>query len=173
MTTHIHKRCGQCGIEYAFQGSGYGCNRPENDSIYCPSCKTVINEALAKVPRRWEMRMQNISELGDRFAAVTPERVREWEAADERRRELAPYRFIARRVFSPLFNLETGETTSTIEVKGRDGHDPNILRRGCPPEYVGITFRMTWWNQKPEDCTIEVPMEYDLREGRFTGQLWQ
>ena len=175
MTRRIGKRCGHCGIPYTFQASGPG-SPPDNDGIYCPGCKTTrdaaLREAFGKIPRLFEMRMLNIVALGTRFEDITPEQLKVWDAEEDAAKRARGDQVFARRVFAPLFNLETGDSTHTIEVKGRS-EKPGVITRERPPEYVGVPFRLTYWKQRPQDFTIEVPMEYDLREGRFTDRIWR
>jgi hypothetical protein len=159
MTT---KRCGQCGDEYTYQGSGYGCNRPENDATYCPSCKTVINEALAKIPRRFECRYRDVQEMDKFKDHVTLEMLIEWERADMERRKTELW---GQRIWPALYNIETGDSQNTREIVGR----PPAL--GGVPNFNGIRFRLSTWKKNPE-VTIEVPMEYDLLENKFTGHAW-
>jgi hypothetical protein len=179
MTTHIGKRCGHCGQAYSFQGSGDGCQRPENDATYCPGCKVVrdaaLREAFSKVPRIYEARSRDIKELGDRFKDVTLEKLLAWEAEDERIKQSSDSSWVrnVRRVFVPLFNIQTGDSTTTRDIRGRSegnpAFDPIKMRY---PEYVGVTFRLTTWRVSPE-WTAEVQMEWDLREGRFTDRIWR
>lgn len=179
MTTHLNKRCGHCGLHYVFQGSGAGCGRPENDATYCPCCKVIRDEALhaafAKVPRIFEGRWQDIKELGDRFKDVTLEKLQAWEAEDERIKQSSdsPWVRNVRRVFSPLFNVKTGDSTNTREVRGRSegnpAFDPIKMKY---PEYVGVTFRLTTWRVSPE-YDVQVEMEWNLREDRYTGRIWR
>jgi hypothetical protein len=50
MTTHRLTRCKHCNKKYAYQGSGEGCFREDNDKRYCPSCMKRINKVLKKIP---------------------------------------------------------------------------------------------------------------------------
>lgn len=154
-------RCSRCGVRYLYQASGDGCGRPENDSVHCPSCKTVINEALKTVPRLFECRYQNVLET-ERFKDVTLDMLREWQQADES---------IARRIWPGLVDMVTGDAQDIREIRGR-GTGPEGGWVSSAHPYQGIGFRLTTWRQK-DDYTIEVPMEWDLREGRFTGRLWR
>jgi hypothetical protein len=47
----IPHTCHNCYSNYGYQASGDGCQRPENDGIYCPQCKLNILEALSRVPK--------------------------------------------------------------------------------------------------------------------------
>lgn len=63
-----------------------------------------------------------------------------------------------RRIFSPLFNLETGDSQSAREVRGQGS-------------YSMYRFKVTTWKQSSEH-SIEIPMEYDLLAKKFTGNTW-
>lgn len=154
MTTHRVTRCAHCGSEYEFQASGPGCHDPFNDGTWCPVCKRVIAQALAKVPRLYECRYRDIKEMPDRFPDVTLEQVLEWE-----RENLAPRaegRIVAQRIFAPLFNLKTGDAQNVREVRA-----PN-----------GQRFMLATWSQSP-DYEIKVPWEFDLQKGCWTNHPWR
>lgn len=153
MTTQSYHRCATCGNEYLYQGSGHGCNRPKNSSTWCPSCKGVVDAALSMVPRLFECRYRNVLEM-EHFKHVTLEMIKVWETTPTSGIQV-------RRVWPGLFNLKTGDQMSIREVVGRDGAYP----------VKGARFRVSTWDNDPE-YTIEVPMEYDLKNERFTGHQW-
>jgi hypothetical protein len=159
MTTQSYKRCGKCGAQYIYTGSGHGCLKPLNNSTWCPDCTRVVNAALANIPRKFEGRWTPIAEV-PHLAGVTPEHIRAWEEAAHREAEerQAAGQIVARRVFSPLFNLQTGDSQNVREVRGRD-------------EFQGHTFKVASWRQAG-GIEIEVNMEYDLQNNRYTGHEW-
>lgn len=166
--THTKKRCGHCGVRYLYQGSGHGCNNPTNDPHHCPDCKQVILDALAQVPRRYEVRRRKISEI-PQFAGITLDTVLDWEHRDKERQRAEIARKEARgeftfplplqRIFPGLFDLETGDVMSIRQVPGFD-------------EFQGYSFQLSIWKQKP-DYEIRIEAEYDLVHDKYTGALWK
>lgn len=55
-----YRMCRHCGCRYTYQASGYPV-RPHNNSDYCPECYAVIEEALSKIPVRYENRFKELS----------------------------------------------------------------------------------------------------------------
>lgn len=163
MTTQAYHRCAQCGDQYTYQGSGPGCGRAENDPKWCPICKGIVDRALADVPRLFECRYRPTSEVKG-FEALTMEMLKEWETKPD------PFHTrldgtnppIARRIWPGLYNLETGDSQNIYEVQAWTN---------APYPYRSRRFRVSTWRQDPE-FAIELAMEYDLREGRFTGRHW-
>jgi len=157
MTSEAYHRCAQCGIEYVYQKSGHGCGRATNDATWCPDCKEAVNAALQARPRLFECRHRNIMELSERFPDLSVGTLLDWESQPA---EPPPTLFGApiRRVFAPLFNLETGDSQTIREIRGQG-------------QYASVRFRLTTWRLCTE-VIIEVPMEYNLVEQRFTGHEW-
>jgi hypothetical protein len=157
---HIYKRCTHCGIRYEYQQSGAGCERPENDNRYCPSCKGVYGEALrqvfAKVPRRYEGRYRNVKEVS-KYADVDLKTILRWEQSMRTPKDET--RIPIQRIWPGLYNLETGDTMTIREIVAQDGN------------HKGQRFRLNLWEQTQEH-EIKIEMEYDLVEGRFTGACW-
>jgi hypothetical protein len=157
MTTRSSKRCSHCGEPYIYTGSGAGCMDPTNSETYCPGCKTVHDEALRKafgdVPRHFEMRYQNVSEI-PALSWVTLNHVLAWESAPG----VQP---MARRIWVGLHDLKTGDSQNVREVVPHTDH----------AAINGLKFKVSTWRQDP-DHSIEVQREYDLVEGRFTGHPW-
>lgn len=120
----------------------------------CPDCKEAVNAALSTRTRFFECRYRNITELPERFPDITIENLREWESQPPSNALGVP----VRRVFSPLFDLETGDSQSVREIRGQG-------------TYASVRFRLSTWRLRPE-VLIEVPMEYNLTEQRFTGREW-
>jgi hypothetical protein len=168
MTTESYHRCSHCGAEYVYQGSGPGCNRPTNDQYLCPSCKTVTNAALKAVPRRYQERWLDVTKLAEagskdlrvvRAADVTIDMVLAWERIGEAE-TIARGDLRVRQIWPALCRIETGEWQSIRSVRGRDAH-------------LGMLFRVSTWPSSPADAVVEISMEYDSIDKRFTGNLWR
>ena len=52
--------CRHCGCRYTYQSSGHPI-RPHNNETYCPECYAVVEEALSKIPVRYENRFKELS----------------------------------------------------------------------------------------------------------------
>ncbi len=155
MTTERIQRCIHCRVEYTYQGSGWG-DPQYNDAKYCGGCKEVISKALSQIPRRYECRYRNINELA--FCKdITLEKVLQWEQ-EEVTQAWKEGRPLIKRIFFPLFDLENGDTFHSREVKGKS-------------PFSFYRFKVSTWYKSPE-YTIELPMEYDLVENKWTGAIW-
>jgi len=157
VTTQAKKRCTHCGAFYVYTGSGHGCLEPTNDPHWCSLCKRAVLDTLAQIPRHFECRYRNIAEMPERFPDVTLTQLLEWERA-----QLAPRnegRIIGQRIWPALFNIKTGDSQTTREIRVSEG------------PYRGTNFRLSTWRTDPE-VIIEVPMEYDLRQNTWTNAPW-
>lgn len=87
----------------------------------------------------------------------TLEQLLEWERENLRPKEQdgVLISLVPRRVFFPLFNLETGDTQHTREIRSPKG----------------IRFRLSTWDISKE-VEIRVPMEWDLQKNEWTGHAW-
>lgn len=150
MSSHRKHRCRHCGQHYSYQLSGY-CPDVFNDPALCGDCAKVVKEALSRVPKRFEPRWRNIDERPERFGNVTLERVLAWEQSG--------YMRAVQRIWPGLMDLDPPYDRQVIRlVPGAEEHQ-------------GTYFRLSTWLLKPDFC-IEVEEEYDLLEGRFTGQAF-
>jgi hypothetical protein len=162
MTTERYHRCKHCGDEYIYQASG-AYSPDYNHSDWCNDCYKAVCDALRARPRLYECRYQNIREA-PKFEGVGLETVLGWEVENTKEqtaRDMGPkdsMGFYVRRVFSPLFDLKTGDSTTTREIVGRG-------------KFQGAKFLLMTWRQKPE-YEITSPMEYDIQKGCFTGHSW-
>jgi hypothetical protein len=154
VTTHQYKRCGHCGVEYSYQGSGHGCLETLNDPTWCRTCKQAVDDALKAVPRRFECRYRHTHEMPDRFLDVTLEKLLEWE--QENLAPRAEGKLVAQRVFAPLFNLETGDAQNVREVRSPSGQK----------------FMLATWRLSPE-YEVKVPWEWDLLAKGWTHHPWR
>jgi hypothetical protein len=147
---HENRRCGHCGAPYVYQSSGHGCNRADNDGTYCPSCKTALNATLKTIPRVFECRYQPITAIPS-LSHITLEECLAWEGG----------RSGPKRIWPALTNPETGDSQSIREVVATE-----------PDGRVVARLRLSTWS-KTDEYVIEAPMEWDLRENRFTGRTWR
>jgi hypothetical protein len=168
MTTERYHRCAQCGTQYTFQGSGPGCDRADNNATWCPSCTKIVYNALANVQRLFECRYRSIKEV-ERFKHITLEQVLEWEMLGNEIKRASGWPVT--RIWPGLFDAATGDSQNIREVIGRQ-KNPELLPTREEDVFVGVYFRLSTWRVRPEHV-IEVPMEYDLIKGTFTGQLWR
>lgn len=145
-------RCTHCASPYTYQMISWGAP-PFNDSQYCPDCAERIHTALKSVPRRFECRFRPISEI-PAVADVTLEMVLEWE----RQWDYETQGVAIRRIYTGLVDVETGDTQDVRLIKGKS-------------PYTGWGFKVATWKQSPE-YSIEIPMEFDLQVGQFTGEQW-
>jgi len=159
MTTHRGTRCWHCRTYYYYQASGHGCNDPLNDPHYCPKCKPhqirALKEAFRDVRVRFECRYVEVQD-SKRFHDVTREQIEAWQADLEERRKT---QIVAERVGFPLFDLRTGDHSSTRYVRATSG------------PHEGTTFRVTSWKLRP-DYTIEIGLEWDL-VNECWGGVWR
>ena len=146
MATHKRRRCRHCKVVYNYQTSGHGCSRSDNSNTHCSDCKTVIDNALKAVPLRVE-KFWGLVEDPTCAELVQLEKER-WDKAN------SEGRVMARRVFSPLFDL-TGEK----------GVEKNGLVMAVPG-HEGLAFRYSYWsNIGVESGEVHVEMERDLVTG--------
>ncbi len=144
MTSHRYKRCVHCGIVYAWQSSGYGCNKAVNDAKYCPECKAAINEALKKVP----IRIVSVWEDTDK---VTVEfLLNQRKLAREEARKNHPNRIIGERVLAPLFDMV----------------DPENKNANYVIKWGGDTYAVETWSKEPERNKVMILMEENLLTGK-------
>lgn len=87
----IRKRCNHCHTVYRYVASGV--IKEYNDDKYCPACKAVIEEALKKVPLKYEFKWVETKE-------TTLEELLNTEKEQER---------CVRRVWPGLVNLNTND----------------------------------------------------------------
>lgn len=115
---------------------------------------------VIKIPRRFEGRYFDVR-MTSKFADVTPEAIFAWERTEDTDREQlrAAGRIIGQRIFPGLVNMVTGEWQSIREVRAQDG------------PHRGTAFKVASWPNETT-CEVEVLMEYDLTESRFTGRAW-
>lgn len=174
MTTRYIQRCVQCGSKYTYQGSGPGCDDQFNDGKWCPLCKAQVVEALQRTrPRQFECRYRNVGELGNwwtevEFAELTFETLLTWEREnyeEAKRLRSNNMGLYMQRIWPGRFNATFDRMQSIREVRGRGRFDR-------------YNFRLTTWparkvdNLPEEGVSIELPMEWDVIEGKWTGNLW-
>jgi hypothetical protein len=153
MTTERYGRCVTCGIEYHYYMSGMPSHDSHTDSSYCPECKKVAQEALLTVRPKFECRYTAVSEL-EQYKDVTLDMLLEHEE-EVHKKAKEERRLLATRIWPAMYNLKTGDTQSIREIR-----------------YKGVPYRVSVWS-KSDECSIEVPMEYDLINERLTGNLWR
>jgi len=146
MTTHIHKECNNCLTDYSFQGSGWGA--PEfNDSTYCPECKEAICTALKTIPKKFKYVWVDTKDFTFKEACdcidEDEKKLKAKEDADIDRRQKCPKcdlisPFVGlkmRRVFMPLFNMDTMES-SIVNHFIRNGEEYSLIYfKSDPTDY--------------------------------------
>jgi len=140
MTSHRQHRCEHCLTRYYFQASGHGAPEDNHDR-YCPECYRAVQEALAKVPRKFERVWIPTTE-------VTLKQLQKWDAENNS---------VIRRVGFPLFRI------------GDDGRpkDAQVVRivngRGS---FVGRTYEYRHWMGEEDKAEILIEVERDLQTGK-------
>lgn len=147
MSTFQNKRCGQCGVRYAFQTSGYGGLQANNDPNYCSNCYQVIQVALAAVPPRSVRDWMGTSDVSVE-ALIAQE---EAQAAEAKALGQLP----VRRVLSPLFDLTTPDNQQHQGIVRRDGR----------------TYRYEYWTLQGDKAAgrVWVEVERDAQTGEILG----
>lgn len=129
-------RCTCCGVLY-----GYDPIESGQSGRWCQKCHKVVQDALAKVTKRFEGRYLDIRKVSQ-FSKVTPDMVLRWAFQNHR------------TVWPGYVDSKTGAVVKQILGAG---------------DFEWHRFRLT---QSKEENHIEVLMEYDLIEGRFTDRPW-
>lgn len=105
------KFCKNCGAKYWWQASGdYQLDSPKeyNDEEYCPECKKVIIEALAKISKKTELRYVECRDYNMK-------QITEFETI-ENKKYSSPDSFPrVRRVFVYLHNMENPDDAINFE----------------------------------------------------------
>lgn len=154
------RRCNRCGDKYSFQESGRGCFYDINDKEFCPHCKQDILFLIESIPIKFEGRYRNIKEI-ERFNKLTSNIVLKWEKDrfEECKRE---NKLIFQKIITSEPNLEFGVYLFSREIVGQD-------------EYKGYKFKLSTWPEHlffNEDI-VEIKMEYDCINDKFTGEIWE
>lgn len=155
MTRDAFTRCTHCHDRYIYGVSGFHCN-DHRSKVYCKTCLEAVQGALAKVPKKFEPRWVSVTEL-PQFQNLTLEEVLGWELEDRRANE---GKLQVQRIWPGMVNMETGDTFSLRQVKGRG-------------RFSGVFFQVGTWSMTTERYTIKVEMEVDLQTGKLTGHHWE
>ena len=146
---HLILRCKHCQREYTYctYGNGPEYGTEEGCSMdYCAECQKAIDKALSKIPVRFQGKFKEINEprLIPLFDKIK-------SACDEKR-------------------------------KSPDGIEwPALTQIMCCGDYdnsykythEGITYRVEYNDDTPDEKHISVEMEYDIKNKKFTGNLWK
>lgn len=161
------KRCTHCGIRYEHLESGHSVTRDLSTGTHCDSCAEAQRDVLKGTSRLFEGRWRPIAEITEvpAFKEITLDRLLTWEKARDRG--------MGQRIFVGLYNLETGDSQNSrgIVVPPPPVAEDYIVSKGPDAPYRGILFKVTTWRKDPE-FSIEVEREWDIQEGKFTGQKW-
>ncbi len=144
---HLKLRCKHCQKEYTYctYGNGPEFGTEEGCSMdYCAECQKAIDEALEKIEVKFCPKFKEIKDA---------------------------------TLFIPLFReIKNGAESRFLNGKGgltamqiyASGEYDNI------DEYThsGITYRVEYNDDTPEDVHVSIETEYDLRNKIFTGKPW-
>lgn len=148
MTSHHMKRCVHCQVVYAYQASGSGCGRAENDDRYCPDCQGVVLEALKAIP----LRMQQFTQV------VTDQEEIKRVIAQHKRLSAKPppdSMFPKMRQIRPgLFKHKDGDIVDVMDVF--------VIHLN------GVEYDLQLWRKGSEPVKVTKTMERDLKTGRET-----
>ncbi len=147
MTTYKLKRCIHCGSQYYYQGSGSGCGSPLNNPQYCTDCQKAINEALDKVPVKFEFRYVDVKLLPQEYQYITKEKILEWNENFESGQNGRWWR----RVSFPLFDVNDPENIEKCIIVTV----PEGQCKGFDVEYRS-------WSKKPEWDNVRVKVDWDI-----------
>lgn len=145
---HFILRCKHCHKEYTYctYGNGPEYGTEEGCSMeYCAECQKAIDNALGKIPVKFEGKFQPIDEplLFPLF-----DKIRE----DIKKKQEDDY-----------FNL--GGLTKIYCCGDYDNCDTYT--------HNGLKFNVEYNDDAPNDRHVSVEMEYDLTEKKFTGKPWK
>ena len=150
---HFILRCKHCNKEYTYCTYGNGPEYGTEDGCsmdYCAECQTAINQALNKIPLKFEARQMEIKEprLLDLF-----EKLRTEDKIRKRRAE------------------ETGLGNFPC-ICGCCGEKSNY---DVIEEYHhnGKRYYVKWMDRKPSKKHVFIDMEYDLGNKKFTKHPWK
>jgi hypothetical protein len=154
MTRLIEKRCTHCKTFYVWHASGPDCFSDPASEKHCGSCNKAIQDTLATIPKKYECRYEDVQKLPN-FSDITLDIVLEWEKEGDEEPKSA---LRGKRIWPGLFNTKTGDAQNIREVRGRGNRS-------------WLRVRLQTWKKDPE-YKIELPMEFDLLEGKYTGDVW-
>lgn len=141
-----YKRCTHCRDVYLIVLSGHSPRTEHTDGRFCPDCLKVVQEALSKVPRKFE-------QVWEPTTDVRVEQLLAMQSAGENAVR-ATGGIVARRVSAPLFNLETGEVSKQGYVQGQDN-------------FAGRHFHYRYWEGKEDEAEVTEEFERNLATGEL------
>jgi len=145
---HRIKECIHCGVQYSYQASGHCYYREENDEHYCRECKRAINEALAKIPVKFDYRFVSTNEISKEqmLGFIKEKELKLIKQQEEGAKDNNLFTgLMVRRVYPSLHNLQTGESS----------HEESA-------EYNGTEYYMSWWDSRPDDYKIRKKVRWDI-----------
>lgn len=142
-------RCKHCNIKYQFQYSGqYQLNSPKKfqDDKYCPICKSAIVDALSRVPKKFERVMIETDE-------VDINTLLDWRdnRLNSNTTGILP---VSERVFSTLYNVETGRSKTIYEIYGEG-------------DFKGRIYNLSYYADDMSEIKILVAKEKDLIKNKI------
>ena len=143
MTIERYSRCAHCGRKYIWCVSGKGYNHPNSPSKnYCSVCYEAIKEALAKIPRAFESRYNNVKDIPE-FSWVTLEKVLEWESEFFSENSASKsWTANITRIWPGLVDVKAGEYQYIRLVRGRE-------------EASEYDFRLSTWPHRPDYSSLD------------------
>ncbi len=145
---HIRCRCKNCQKTYTYctygngpeYGTESGCSME-----YCAECQKAIDEALAKIPKKYTWKWLEIRPTLGLLEALAETKEKVEKARKESNMPMI--------VPSPLFY----STYDNVDTYVRDG----------------VEYRVEWNDSTPEDKYVHVKMEYNLTNDFFTNNVWR
>lgn len=144
---HLILRCKHCHKEYTYCtygngpefGTEEGCSRE-----YCAECQKAIDEALSKIPEKFEPRYMEIHE---------PRIFEMFERAKHNYEELVK--------------------EDTIEGLAIELPSMSLYDNTETYVHNGIRYKVEWDDDTPEDKHVFIYAEYNLANKNFTGKPWR
>ena len=145
---HYILRCKHCHKEYTYctYGNGAEYGTEEGCSMeYCAECQKAIDKALGKIPIKFRHEFVPIDEplLFPIFRKIKEDKVSDFG--------------VCRLPLPPVYRMYGYGKYDNID------------------EYIhnGITYKVEWDDDKPEELHVSVDMEYDISNKKLTGSPWK
>lgn len=150
----VIQECKHCGVEYHVQYSGsydaIDTPREYRDGEYCPECKKAIVDVLKQIPVKFAYKNVETDEVDlNTLLRWEKERIDDHQQKIDNGEALLP---LARRVFSGLRNIETGEHDIVNQVIGRE-------------DKIGRIYIYSYWSSDMSKQRILVNRRVELATG--------
>ena len=150
----VISRCQHCSDVYNYLASGRNSNfsNSKANSEYCHVCQTAINEALSKIPLKFEK-----IEVED--SSVDLETLLKWK--DEERKEKVNQEGLFKglsleRVYPGKVKNDFSDSEVSFDVEGREDHK-------------GKHFFVSYWREERKLSRLYVYMEKDVLSNKIIG----